>query len=219
MLHCEKCGIQLSGSSKRCPLCQSLLTGTPEEDSYPSIEETSRPYWLAMRLAGLFTIVVLAICIAVNYCFPQGGWWFLFVASGLASVWLVIGVALWKRRNPLKAVAWLLLVVSVLVLLWDWRTGFRGWSLNFVLPSFIPCMQIAVAANTRALRLSTSDYLLYLGICVFAGFLPLIPLLCGMLWMVYPSVICVSFSAILLSALILFRGSALKAELIRRTHI
>ena len=80
-------------------------------------------------------------------------------------------------------------------------------------------MQIAVAAITRALRLRASDYLLYLGICVFAGFLPLIPLLCGMLWMVYPSVICVSFSAILLSALILFRGSALKAELIRRTHI
>ena len=60
---------------------------------------------------------------------------------------------------------------------------------------------------------------LYLGLCVLAGFLPLIPLLCGALWMIYPSVICVGFSVILLSALILFRGSELKAEIVRRGHL
>ena len=182
MLYCEKCGVYLSGSMERCPLCQGAVTGQPEEDAYPPLPETARPYGLTVRLAGLLTAAALTVCAAVNYCFPEGGWWFLFVAAGLGSAWLLTGVALWKRRNPMKAIAWLLAVVPALVLAWDWRTGFMS-------------------------------------ICILAGFFPLIPLFCGALWMIYPSVVCAGISAISLSALLLFRGPALKAEIIRRGHL
>ena len=219
MLYCEKCGVYLSGSMERCPLCQGAVTGQPEEDAYPPPPETARPYGLTVRLAGLLTAAALTVCAAVNYCFPEGGWWFLFVAAGLGSAWLLTGVALWKRRNPMKAIAWLLAVVPALVLAWDWRTGFMGWSINFVLPCFIPCMQLAAAGAARILRLRPADYLLYLSICILAGFFPLIPLFCGALWMIYPSVVCAGVSAISLSALLLFRGPALKAEIIRRGHL
>ncbi len=219
MLYCEKCGVYLSGSMERCPLCQGAVTGQPEEDAYPPLPETARPYGLMVRLAGLLTAAALTVCAAVNYCFPEGGWWFLFVAAGLGSAWLLTGVALWKRRNPMKAIAWLLAVVPALVLAWDWRTGFMGWSINFVLPCFIPCMQLAAAGAARILRLRPADYLLYLSICILAGFFPLIPLFCGALWMIYPSVVCAGISAISLSALLLFRGPALKAEIIRRGHL
>lgn len=219
MRYCEKCGVSLSGSMIHCPLCQGDLTGQPEEDAYPALPVEKRPYWLIVRLAGLLTVVALAVCTAVNYCFPEEGWWVLFVAAGLGSAWLLAGVALWKRRSPMKAIVWLLAVVLVLVLAWDWRTGFEGWSINFVIPCFIPCMQLAAAAAAGALRLPPTDHLLYLGICVLAGFLPLIPLLCGALWMIYPSVICAGISAVSLSALILFRGRALKGEIIRRGHL
>ena len=80
-------------------------------------------------------------------------------------------------------------------------------------------MLLGGAAASWVLRLRPSDYLLYLGLCVLSGFLPLIPLLCGALWTIYPSVICVGFSAVLLSTLILFRGPALRAEIIRRGHL
>lgn len=219
MLYCEKCGVYLSGSMDRCPLCQGKVTGQPEEDAYPALSETARPYRLAVRLAGLLTAAALAVCAAVNYCFPEGGWWFLFVAAGLASAWLIIGVAFWKRRNPMKSIVWLLAVVSALVLAWDWRTGFMGWSTNFVLPCFIPCMQMAAAVSVKVLRLRPADYLLYLSICVLAGFFPLVPLFCGALWMIYPSVTCAGVSAIALSAMLLFRGPALKAEIVRRGHL
>ena len=219
MLRCEKCGVSLSGSMDRCPLCQGPLTGRPEENVYPVLPGEERPRRLLARLAALLTVAVLAVCTAVNYCFPAGGWWVLFVAGGLASAWLVIGVALWKRRSPMKAIVWLLALVLALVLAWDWRTGFRGWSVNFVIPCFILCMQLAVVITARALRLRPADYLLYLSICVTAGFLPLIPLLCGALWMAYPSVVCAGLSVLALAALLLFRWRALKGELIRRSHL
>ena len=219
MLHCEKCGVSLAGSLDLCPLCQGVLTGAPEEDVYPVLPEENHFHWLTARLAGFFSVSVLAVCAAVNYCFPAGGLWFLFVAAGLASAWLLIGVALWKRRNPMKAIVWLLAVMSILALVWDWRTGFKSWSVNFVLHCLIPCMQIAVVVAARLLRLLPADYLHYLCVCILAGFLPLILLLGGRLWMPYPSVVCVGVSAVALSALVLFRGTALKEELIRRIHL
>ena len=219
MLHCEKCSVSLSGSMRRCPLCQGPLTGQPEEDVYPVLSEEEQPHWLMVRLAGLLTVAALAVCTAVNYCFSEGSWWVLFVAAGLTSAWLLTGVALWKRSNPMKALVWLQAAILMLVLAWDWCVGFKGWSFNFVLPCFIPCMQFAVIIAARALRLRPADYLLYLLICVTAGLLPLIPLLCGALWIIYPSVVCVGISTIILSILILFRGRALKGEIIRRGHL
>ena len=51
------------------------------------------------------------------------------------------------------------------------------------------------------------------------GFVPLIPLLCGALGVVYPTVICVSISLIALAGLLLFKGSALKDDAVRRLHL
>ena len=80
-------------------------------------------------------------------------------------------------------------------------------------------MQLAVAVTARALHLRPSDYLLYLILCVLAGLIPMILLLCGALRIIYPSVICAGISIISLAAMLLFKGSALRSELIRRLHL
>lgn len=218
MLYCEKCRIFLSGSRHRCPLCQSALSGEPEGgETYPILSAGKNP--LALRLAVLATVAILTVCAAINFSFPQNSWWCLLVAAGLASIWLLVWVARRKQSNPMKALVWLLAVGTALILLWDWRTGFAGWSINCVLPVLILCTQLAIISAVRVLRLEPPDYLLYLMICLSAGFLPLIPLLCGVLWFIYPSVICAGVSAVALAALILFHGPALKNEIIRRTHL
>lgn len=220
MLYCEKCGVHLSGPMNRCPLCQGRLSGEAEGDApFPLLPAEGQPYWLAVRLAALATIAVLAVCAAINFSIPESGWWSVFVAAGLASMWLLVWVAVRKRSNPIKSFIWQLGAVSALVLLWDWCTGFAGWSINFVLPVLIPCMQLAMAAMARAFRLRPSDYLLPLTICTLAGLALLIPLLRGTLRVIYPAVICVGVSVISLAALLLFCGAALKDEIARRTHL
>ena len=219
MLYCEKCGFHLSGDMSRCPFCQGSLSGERQEDAYPVLPAVRKPYWLLSRLMALLTVAVIVVCVAVNLIHPQSGGWSLFVAAGLGSIWLVTGVAVRKRNNPMKAVVWQLIVVSALVLLWDIYTGFGAWSIHFVLPVLFPCTQVAVLAIVQMLRLSPSDYLLYLIVCVLAGLIPLILLFCGALQVTYPSVICAAVSLILLAALILFNGTALKHEIVRRLHL
>jgi len=202
-----------------CPLCQGKLTGEPEENAYPSLPSEKKLLRSVMRVAAFITAVVSVICIAANLSFPGNGWWSIFVTAGLLSVWILVGVAVWKRRNPMKTIVWQLLVISVLALVWDWRTGSRGWSVNFVLPILIPCMQMAVVIMIRILRLYPYDYMLYLILCILAGLVPPVLVLCGLPHVIYPSVICGGVSIVFLAAVILFRGIALKHEIVRRMHL
>lgn len=217
MLYCKQCGVRVTGSPERCPLCQGPLTGEAGEDLYPQTAE--RPYGKALRWAALLTIAAGAVCGAVNLSVPDSGLWCLFVIAGLATTWLLLWAALRKRSSPAKVILWQLGMVCALSLLWDWCTGCHGWSVDFVLPIFIPCMQLATAVAVRALRLREEEYLFYLALCVAAGLLPLLSLAFGLPRVVYPSTICGGISVVALAALVLFKGSELKEELARRVHL
>jgi len=172
-----------------------------------------------LRLLILVSVAAAAVCAAVLLCVPQYGWAALSVLAGLGSGWLTLGIAVKKRRKPFNAVFWQICTLSLLAVAWDIGTGFRGWSLDFVLPILYACTMLAMTVTARILRLQVQDYLVYLVMDILLGLLPLIFLLCGMLRIVYPAAVCVAVSLILLAALILFEGSALKGELLRRLHL
>lgn len=70
--------------------------------------------------------------------------WFWFAGAGCACAWLVVMVAYYKRRNILKNEMWQLLLISVIVILWDRFTGWKGWSVDFVIPFGILAVQFSV---------------------------------------------------------------------------
>ena len=119
----------------------------------------------------------------------------------------------------MKAIVWQLGAISAITLLWDLFTGFAGWSLNFVLPIFIPCAQLAAFIVATALCLRPAEYLFCMTLCILAGFLTLILLLCSVLKIIYPSVICVGVSLVALAGLLLFKGRELKDDAVRRLHL
>lgn len=220
MLYCTKCGLGITGTSARCPFCQNGLVGEPDgENVFPDIPPETEQYGLLTRLLVLGSVIAAGICGAVNVSLPQTGWWSLFVIAGLASAWISGGIILKKRGNLLKAIFWQLCAISVLVLIWDFCTGFRGWSMDFVLPVLYACSMLAMYALAWFMHLQPQDYLLYLILNIMAGFLPLVLLICDMLHIVYPSVICVFISVVLLAVLLLFQGRALKGEAERRFHL
>lgn len=219
MLYCEKCGVDVIGSPAVCPLCQGPLTGEAEPDVYPDIPLAGKRRRLLLRLLALGTVIGAVGCAAALLCFPEHHAAALSGLAGLASGWLTVGIAVKKRGRPLKAVFWQACVLSALALAWDWGTGFRGWSLEFALPALYLCTMLAMAVIAGLLRLHPEDYLLYLLLNGLLGLVPLVLLLCGAVETAYPAVLCACVSAVLLAALILFEGPALKGELIRRLHL
>ena len=221
MLRCDKCKVDLTGPLRRCPLCGSELRGAPdgEHPVFPPLRLTPPRSRLPVRLALFLSVVAAVVCSGVNLCLPQSGIWSLFVTAGLMSFWLAFGVAVRKRRSILKSLLWLAVLISVLAVLWDIQTGFSRWSLNFVLPLLLISLQLLTLLFSWFFHLPLQDYLIYLTLGGLFGFVPLILFLFGQLRVPYPSVICAAVSLISLSALWLFQGRALRAEIRRRLHL
>ena len=68
MYECKQCHIKIKGNIKCCPLCQSELHGTPEQNVFPVIH-MQPPLSQKMFRMGLFiTLVALAVCVGINLC-------------------------------------------------------------------------------------------------------------------------------------------------------
>lgn len=221
MYICEKCGVRVIGSPPCCPLCQGPLTGEPGPggDVYPDVSHAAMPHALLFRLLALVVVIAAVVCGALLLCLPRSRVVVLFCMAGIGSGALSAALALRKLGNPLKAVFWQLCLLSLLCVAWDFGTGFRGWSLDYVLPALYTCALLAVGLVARLLRMPVSDYMLYLVLNILLGLIPLLLLLCGALRVAYPSVVCAAVSLVFLAVLILFEGPALREELRRRLHL
>lgn len=221
MRHCDRCQVDIAGSCRLCPLCQGPLAGAPDEteDRFPPVEDAPFPHLMLVRVLGFFSVAAVVICFAVNWVLPSGGWWALFVAAALASVWASFFVAVRKRRNLQKNILWQVVTISAIALLWDLWTGWHRWSVDYVLPILCICAMVGMTVSTRVLHLRITDHMVYLLLGMLFGLIPLLLMVCGVVRSPVPSVVCVAGSIIFLAALLVFRGADLWAEVVRRMHL
>lgn len=164
-------------------------------------------------------LVIAVICGMLNGILTPQVHWSLFVLGGTFCTWSVVMIAYFKRRNLLKNGMWQLLIVTGVCMIWDLATGWKGWSVNYVLPllSLVVLLSMAVLAKLRKLVLA--EYLFYLVMASTYGMIPMLLLLTGVSFVRYPSVICSGISFLFLAALIIFRHKELSQELHKKFHI
>ena len=114
-----------------------------------------------MQTFSFLCIVVAVVCGMLNYLTLETLNWFWFAAAGCFCGWLVVFVAYAKRRNILKNEAWQLLIITILCILWDHFTGWRGWSLDFVFPFGSLAVLGSVPVIARVNHLESEEYLYY----------------------------------------------------------
>ena len=159
------------------------------------------------RIVQTFSFLCLAvavICGMINIMTAGTLNWSWFAGAGCVCAWLVVMVAYSKRRNILKNEIWQLLLISVIAILWDRFTGWRGWSVDFILPFGVLSVQFSVPVIARVNRLKREEYLFYLVQACIAGLIPMILAWTGVVKFVYPSVICAGISILTLAALFIF---------------
>lgn len=169
------------------------------------------------RIVQTFSFLCLAvavICGMINIMTAGTLNWSWFAGAGCACAWLVVMVAYSKRRNILKNEIWQLLLISVIAILWDRFTGWRGWSVDFILPFGVLSVQFSVPVIARVNRLKREEYLFYLVQACIAGLIPMILAWTGVVKFVYPSVICAGISILTLAALFIF----CKKDTLREFH-
>lgn len=221
MQYCDNCKVSLKGNHKICPLCGGIIPASEEkyEELFPHIPTIYQEFNLLIRIMILISISAVIISFSVNAIFTKESRWSLFVAAGILCMWISLFIIIKKKHNIPKTIVWQVALIDILSILWDKSMGWIGWSIDFVIPAVCIGAMIVMAIAAKILKIGVRDLIIYLFVDVIFGFIPIIFILLDCLNILFPSIICVAASAISLSALILFAGDQMKAELNKRMHI
>lgn len=221
MKYCEKCKVNVEGNRKYCPLCQSQLTElTPENrEAFPKIPTVYRQYHLFFRLLIFLSVAAVVICSVLNALFPAPGPWALFVAGGVACLWVSLAILVKKRRNIPKNIIYQTVAISILAVVWDLCMGWRGWSVDYVIPIVCGTAMIVLVIITRTMRRYVEDRVVYILLDGWFSLVPLVFLLTGKLSTQLPSLICIGIGVLSIAAILVFDWEAVRAEVRRRMHL
>lgn len=221
MKFCDKCQVSVAGDKTSCPLCQQQLSGEADgsQSVFPYIPSLQKQFAMLFKLAIFIGVACAVLAVGVNLTMPQTGWWSIAVVGGIVCYFVSVAFAINKWSNPTKNIIYQVVIVSGSTIIWDYFTGWNGWSINFVMPIICVSAMITMAIISKVLKLEIEDSILYWIIGIAFGLVPIVFLSVGVITVVYPSVICISISLILLAAFIIFEGKHVKIELRRRFHI
>lgn len=198
--------------------------GVPVRHLKPDFPDEAKEAGLGPKVFKIFSficIVAVVAAMSVDYIVDsQISRVSLVVSGGVLSMWLALAMGFYKRHNLLKNAMWQLLIITIGCIIWDGATGWRGWSVDFVLPVVGIVIQISMMTISRLFYRLAKDYMIYF--IMAAGYsilLPLILLLTGAVKVAVPTVICIGFSVILLAALIIFKGREFREEMEKKFHV
>lgn len=225
MRYCDKCKLEVIGNRTYCPLCQSELrieiTENEEEyeEVFPHIPTLYEQHYMFFKILSFLSIVVVVVTGTINFMFRQQGWWSIFVLAGVVCLWAALYIAFQKRKNIPKNLLYQVVVVSLISIFWDYFTGWKGWSVDFVIPITCLSVMLAMVFISKIMHIDVEDFMIYTMIGGLFGIIPIIFLLLEVIKIRFPSLICVAASIIFLSAIFIFQGNKMLSELKKRLHL
>lgn len=176
MKHCDACRVDVATPAALCPLCGGPLHKTlnaPQVSAYPAFTGKAG-YHFAKRLLILLSVIACAVCIAVNLILMPSFWWWTIAVTVVLYTWAVVSHAMRRGGNAGGKVLMQVVCAIALALLVDFETGYRGWSVSYVLPVILCAGIVAVIVLILCNRTSWVVYVLYQMILALFGFVPLV---------------------------------------------
>ncbi len=222
MKYCCKCRVHIRGKIERCVLCGNTLTAADgvsgQEDIFPVVPPSYESR-LAMRIMLFISLATIVACFAIRMIFLSSVNWPIFVLFGIGSAWLSLVFIIRGGRNIQNSILWQVTIVPLLAVFWDWQTGWRGWSISYLIPVLYLAAEVVMYVTAKIMKLSIRDYITYAFLAALFGIIPILFILFHWVDTPYPSIICVAISIIFLLAIFIFQGENIKKELNKKMHI
>lgn len=225
MSRCEQCAVRIEDGWTRCPLCSAPVTPPDAGDPARSPLAVIPLAFSRRRVLKVLTLVSLALVLGsftAQLLFGQdvdGLGVLRSVWLGVSAMWLVVLMAVRQRRNIAKSTAYLVLLVGLVCVYWDYLGGWPGWSLTYAVPILCASSIVALLITVRVMRIEVGEHILYSGLTALLGLAPLVFLLLGGVTHPVPSAICGALALVALALIQLDRGAAVKHELSKRLHV
>ncbi len=225
MRRCKKCNVEILDEAVICPLCKSVLEQEkqlPQEDiavGYPNVKSNVKKLNFVVRLYSFLAIVTEVALIIINYLNYHGTWWSAITGVSILYFYITLKYSI-QQNNGYRSVIWVQVIGAVLlVIAVDNIVGYRGWSVNYVMPGAVLLLDMTIVILMLVNMTNWQSYLLMQICTVLVSGAGLIMWKMDVITRPVLSVIAAAVSACLLLATVIFGDRKAKNELKRRFHV
>ncbi len=222
---CNVCHVQVRTQEDYCPLCgadlekpeiPSLLTAV---NQYPDLRRRLAKFSLVRRVLQATTIFVCLFSLLVNLLVTPYFWWSLFVLAGAAYLWALVPALLRRGVNLARQIVYQVLLTCLATVLIDWITGYRGWSVSYVIPAVLSAGILATGMMGLLRPAVWSRYVYYQMLVSAFGFAPLILYFLGLAQNLVMVLLSAGLGMASIILTLLFADRSIKNEFIKRFHL
>jgi hypothetical protein len=221
MNKCQKCGVVILDDSDRCPLCRHVLTSDGEKpvNSYPNAVAVTKRFRFAENLFLFLSIVAVGVSLFINYTVDPEIPWSLIVGLIFFYANVVMRLAIVGRNGYIFKTLSLVILAVLMLFGIDFVTGYKGWSLNYVMPAAILLLDLIVVILMLVNRRNWQSYMMIQIFTVIVSIIPIFMRNRGKSYSNYVVWIAFFVSAALFLGTLIIGDRRARTELKRRFHI
>lgn len=224
MNKCLRCGVSVLDETEFCPLCKGVLEsdGTPMEPQiniYPDIFRKERFWYFLLRIFSAIWVIGTIVMVFTNYQTGHKIWWSVIASGAYLYVLRMVRLFTDSRVGYLRRIFSTIFGAMLLNVLIDYCTGFHGWSLDYILPSSLFVINVALILLMIINHRNWQSYMILQIFSIFIGCIPILFIYIGLVHVPLLSEIAFLSSVVLFLGTLIVGGSAARNELKRRFYI
>ena len=162
MSKCKNCNVEILDETSVCPLCHSVLEQTEElENMYPDARQKTQKLLFASRLYLFCAIVLEFVLVMIDFSQESRIHWSVLVGLGLLYIYTVIRYAVIGKSGYRAKTIVLVLLAILLAVVVDFVTGYRGWSVEYVVSGGILLIDTAIMGLMILNRRNWQSYMMW----------------------------------------------------------
>ena len=220
MSRCKQCNVEILDETERCPLCHSVLEKTVEvENMYPNVRTMTRRLALLSRIYLFVAILVEALLIYLNVLSDSEMFWSAIPGLAMLYGYLVLRYAILGKSGYKGKIIVLTLIAILMVVAIDFVVGYRGWSVNYALPSAILLVDAGILILMCINRRNWQSYMMWQIFMILCSVVPLVLYAVGIVTAPLLALLAFAVSAALFLGTLIIGDRRARTELRRRFHV
>uniref|UniRef100_UPI003FEFDC79 DUF6320 domain-containing protein n=1 Tax=Roseburia hominis TaxID=301301 RepID=UPI003FEFDC79 len=212
--------MEILDETERCPLCHSVLEKTVEvENMYPNVRTMTRRLALLSRIYLFVAILVEALLIYLNVLSDSEMFWSAIPGLAMLYGYLVLRYAILGKSGYKGKIIVLTLIAILMVVAIDFVVGYRGWSVNYALPSAILLVDAGILILMCINRRNWQSYMMWQIFMILCSVVPLVLYAVGIVTAPLLALLAFAVSAALFLGTLIIGDRRARTELRRRFHV
>lgn len=217
---CWNCKVEILDETECCPLCKSILEQTEElENMYPDVRIRMRRLKLFSRIYLFCAILAEAALFCVNLLTESQIWWSAITGLAFLYFYMVLRYAI-LGKSGYKSKVTVLVILSILIaVVIDFVLGYRGWSVDYVLPVGILVVDAVVLICMIGNRRNWQSYMMWQILMILCSLIPMGLYIKELEQNPYMAFLPLAVSVTIFLGTIIIGDRRARMELVRRFHI